>query len=186
MVRREMTDRDRNEDASAAGQGSGAAQRPGRPEPDSPGSDTPQLESLARDWITLWQSEIAALAHDREAAETVSHLAAIWAGLAASWLRAVPPAYPSPSYPPPAHEPHAAAPSVAPGPASAAAAPDAGVAEIRDLLGELAKRLGGIERRLASLERGRNADQAGPGNRRRPGGPGGAGGTGKRRAKPAR
>lgn len=175
MVRRDMSDRDRNDDAGAAGQGHGTRA--------ASGPDQADLDSLARDWITLWQSEIAALAHDREAAETVSRLAALWAGLASSWLRAAPPSYPPPPYPPSSHEPHAAAPAAAPGAAAAAAAPDAGVAQIGELLGELAERLGGIERRLASLERGRGAEAAGAGNRGRPGG---AGGTGKRRTKPAR
>ena len=41
------------------------------------------LHELARDWITLWQSELAALAADREAQETWQALVALWAGAAA-------------------------------------------------------------------------------------------------------
>ena len=36
--------------------------------------------ALARDWITLWQSELAALAVDREAQETWHVLLSLWAG----------------------------------------------------------------------------------------------------------
>jgi hypothetical protein len=137
MVRRGMTDRDRNKADPAT----------------DPATD---LDQLARDWITLWQSEIAALAHDREAAETVSRLAAIWAGLAASWLRASP------------HDAPAARPAAAPGSAPAAAAPDAGLDAVRQLLGELAERLGGIEQRLAALERRSGPRTSGATNRGRP------------------
>ncbi|WP_040612569.1 hypothetical protein, partial [Teichococcus cervicalis] len=42
------------------------------------------LETLAEDWITLWQSEITAWAADRELAEAWSS----WAALGAAWLRA--------------------------------------------------------------------------------------------------
>jgi hypothetical protein len=143
MVRRGMTDRDRNEAA-----------------------DRPDLDALARDWITLWQSEIAALAHDREAAETASRMAAIWAGLAATWLRAAPAPAAAPSAPG-AHDAPAARAADASGAASAAAAPDAGLDAVRQLLGDLAERLGGIERRLAALERGTSgADRGRPAKRR--------------------
>jgi hypothetical protein len=103
------------------------------------------LDQLARDWITLWESELAALAHDREGAETLTRLAAIWAGSAAAWLRAAPAAQP--------HESQAARPDAAAGTPPAAAAPDAGEPALRDLLGSLADRLGAIETRLAALER---------------------------------
>lgn len=36
---------------------------------DRPKAEQEEVERLAEDWITLWQSEIAALAADREAAE---------------------------------------------------------------------------------------------------------------------
>ncbi len=47
-----------------------------------------EIERLAEDWITLWQSEIAALASDREAAEAWAAAASAWAALGAAWLRA--------------------------------------------------------------------------------------------------
>ena len=42
------------------------------------------LDSLAEDWIALWQSEIAGLAADPELAEQW----AAWAALGAAWMRA--------------------------------------------------------------------------------------------------
>ena len=41
-----------------------------------PKADDADLEKLAEDWISLWQSEIAGLASDREAAESWSAAAA--------------------------------------------------------------------------------------------------------------
>ena len=42
------------------------------------------IDSLAEDWIALWQSEIAGLAADPELAEQW----AAWAALGAAWMRA--------------------------------------------------------------------------------------------------
>src|SRR5271157_1743416 len=98
----------------------------------------PDLAALARDWVTLWQSELAAIAADREAQENWQAIVALWAGAAGAMLSAAPRSWASagPSRPqsaavPPAaqaapHEPAAgragaAAPS---GAAAAAAAPD--------------------------------------------------------------
>ena len=50
----------------------------------------PDLRKLAQDWITLWQSELAALAVDREAQETWHAMLALWAGAAAAMLQAMP------------------------------------------------------------------------------------------------
>ena len=55
-----------------------------------PGMDGEDLHDLARDWITLWQSELAALAADREAQETWRVLLSMWAGAAGALLRAMP------------------------------------------------------------------------------------------------
>ena len=61
---------------------------------DGPGRDDgaagPDLRKLAQDWITLWQSELAGLAVDREAQETWQAMLALWAGAAAAMLRAMP------------------------------------------------------------------------------------------------
>ena len=50
----------------------------------------PDLDALARDWITLWQSELAAIATDREAQETWHAILALWAGAAGAMLAAMP------------------------------------------------------------------------------------------------
>jgi len=44
----------------------------------APDRQAPDLRALARDWITLWQSELAATAADRELAEGWQQLAALW------------------------------------------------------------------------------------------------------------
>src|SRR5271156_6144782 len=94
----------------------------------------PDLAALARDWVTLWQSELAAMAADREAQESWQAILALWAGAAGAMLAAAPRAWQPRAQPgahtstdPAAHEPAdgragAAAP---PGAAAAAAAPDA-------------------------------------------------------------
>ncbi|HEX7390530.1 MAG TPA: hypothetical protein VF286_10495 [Acidiphilium sp.] len=60
------------------------------------GADAPQAEAvtglgagdaladLARDWIVLWQSELAAMAQDREMREAWTGLLTLWAGAANS------------------------------------------------------------------------------------------------------
>jgi hypothetical protein len=95
---------------------------------------------LARDWITIWQSELAAVAVDREAQESWQALLALWAGAAGAMLQAT-------AWATPDGAPGAAA---APRAAAAAAAPDAGA----DAVDRLARRVAELERRLAQLERG--------------------------------
>src|SRR5665213_514063 len=111
-----------------------------------PALEVPGFDSLARDWITLWQSELAALAADREAQESWQAILALWAGAANAMLAAAPrtwaspgprsPAGPrshaGPASAPPAHDPAdgRARTAVPPGAAPAAAAPDARDAEI--------------------------------------------------------
>jgi pimeloyl-ACP methyl ester carboxylesterase len=91
----------------------------------------PELDALARDWITLWQTELAALALDREAQEAWRVLLSLWPAAAAAFLRAPPDE-----------------PAAAPRPAPAAVPPDAGAAEVE----HLRERLAELERRLAGLE----------------------------------
>jgi len=110
-----------------------------------------ELAELARDWITLWQSELAALAVDREAQESWQTLLALWAGAAAAMLQAMPRS---------GHDGTRPGAAVAPRPAPAAAAPDARDAEIE----RLARRIAELERRLAELERG--GGRTGAGDRR--------------------
>jgi hypothetical protein len=114
-----------------------------------------ELHELARDWIALWQSELAALATDREAQETWQTLMSLWAGAAGAMLQALPRA---------GHDGAGARPAHAPRPAAAAAAPDSRDAEIE----RLARRVAELERRLAELER--SGGEANQGDRGRGGG----------------
>ena len=144
---------------------------------DRPKAEQEEVERLAEDWITLWQSEIAALAADREAAEAWSAATSAWAALGAAWLRAAaaPPFGRSPTpWPPVRTVDDGAAPS--PRPAPAADAPDAGggARDARDggvdADAALRGRLAELERRLADLEgrpRGDAPDPRAP-RRRRP------------------
>jgi hypothetical protein len=119
--------------------------RPGGPA--APDSQAPDLQALARDWITLWQSELTAAAADREVQETWQTLAGLWAGVAAAMLAGLPRgAGDGAARTPRASRAGAAAPAR---PAPAAAAPDARDAEIDRLAGRVAE----LERRLADLER---------------------------------
>lgn len=115
------------------------------------------LDSLAEDWIALWQSEIAGLAADPELAEQW----AAWAALGAAWMRAAsamaPRARPWP------HDP----PAAPPGPPAAAAASqpggDAGHGGRNQPAGDaMARRLAELERRLADLEGGAGGTGADP------------------------
>lgn len=126
-----MEDRDATRDPPGGGR-SGA-----------PPATIPDLQSLAQDWIALWQSELTAAAADREVHETWQTMAALWAGVAASALRALPRGLPDAARPP---RTGTVAP---PRPAPIAAASDARDAEIE----RLARRVAELERRLAGLER---------------------------------
>jgi hypothetical protein len=109
------------------------------------------LQALARDWITLVQSELAAIAVDREAQETWRALLGLWAGAATLMINVVPRR--------PGGMGHDR-PAATPGAATAAAAPDPRDAEIR----RLADRLAELERRLDDAGHG----GAGAGNPRPP------------------
>ncbi|MDR3538621.1 MAG: hypothetical protein P4L71_19150 [Acetobacteraceae bacterium] len=131
----------------------------------------PDLGQLARDWISLWQSELSAIAVDREAQETWQAMLALWAGAAGAMLHAMPragsTAAPSPPSSARAGEPaghdaqgarraaRRAGAEPATGTAAAAAAPDPRDAEIE----RLARHVAELETRLAGLERG---DRRGP------------------------
>lgn len=71
-----------------------------RTDTDCPEGETPPLpdpQDLARDWITLWQSELTALAADREMRENWQAAVGFWADLASSILRDMPSSRGSPS-----------------------------------------------------------------------------------------
>lgn len=109
------------------------------------------LDSLAEDWIALWQSEIAGLAADPELAEQW----AAWASLGAAWMRAATTMTPRYSHDRTAAPPWAPPPAAPPGPGGHAGH-GGDDKPARDVMAE---RLAELERRLADLE----------------GGPGGAG-----------
>ncbi len=74
---------------------------PGGEDPPSEATaGAPDLAALAQDWITLWQSEITALITDRETQDTWQTLAALWAGMMAGAIQAMP--RPGPPRPGPA------------------------------------------------------------------------------------
>jgi uncharacterized protein YceH (UPF0502 family) len=101
----------------------------------------PDPQAEARDWITIWQSELAALATDRELAEGWVRLVTLWAEAAERATRLLPGA----------HDPHGpAGPAAPPRPAAAVAALDARDATIE----RLAERVAELERRLAELAAG--------------------------------
>ena len=131
------------------------------------------LDSLAEDWITLWQSEIAGLAADPELIEAWSAFAA----LGAAWARAMA-AMPAAAMRARAHD-HAAPPPWAAAPAAAPEPPrparhggDGEPGPARDAERErMAARLAELEQRLADLERGpagSEPDRRSPPRRRRP------------------
>lgn len=124
-----------------------AREPPPPPSPDSPGP-------LA-DWITLWHSELAALAVDREAQEAAQALIGLWASTAQSLAAGIGPRAdePAPGRPRPAEPPR---------PAAAAAAPAAG--DDGAELARLRARLADMESRIAELELRRPAPRP-----RRPG-----------------
>jgi len=94
-----------------------------------------------QDWITIWQSELNALATDREVQLAWIRLVEIWAANARAAGAFLPDA--------PNGRPRPEPPQGAPTPA---AAPDAGDAEQqRRLLEHLARRVEELERRLAEL-----------------------------------
>ena len=115
-----------------------------------------ELDGLAEDWITLWQSETAGLMADPELAEAWGSLL----GLGSAWLRAMAPGAGYPFARP--HEPAPAATPATARPASAATAPEPvrqpgrhghGDAAAAGEQPRLAERLAELERRLAEVER---------------------------------
>ena len=104
----------------------------------------PDAQKLAQDWITLWQSELSAMAADPEMRESWQTIMGLWAGTMAAIVRGLPRA--------PGRDGQGGQtrPADAPRPAPAAAASDARDAEIE----RLARHVATLERRLADLERG--------------------------------
>jgi hypothetical protein len=101
----------------------------------------PDAQALARDWITIWQSELAASATDRELQEGWVRLINLWAQAAASAARMLPGTAP--------REPArgSAGPTAQAGSPPTMAASDDRDATIR----RLADRVADLERRLAAI-----------------------------------
>jgi hypothetical protein len=114
---------------------------------EKPDARLPDLGKLAQDWVTLWQSELSAMAADPEIRESWQTVMALWAGTMSTMLRALP-RDPNASRHDGARGRTGAADASRPPPA--AAAPDARDAEI----GRLARHVAALERRLAELEHG--------------------------------
>jgi hypothetical protein len=106
------------------------------------GQGPPDPQSLARDWITIWQSELAALATDREMHEAWLRLVGLWADAANAAARLLP----GPAAVEPAGGRTGAV--AAAGAAPAMAAPDPRDAAIE----RLAARVEELERRLAERD----------------------------------
>ena len=113
-----------------------------------PMSDTPDLENLARRFLDLWQDQLAAMASDPEAAESLNRLMALEGPAGAAFATAYGQIRPGES---PAHDGRAqtdSAPEAAPGTKATAPAPGDGDGHMDELL----RRLGDVEKRLADLE----------------------------------
>jgi hypothetical protein len=125
-------------------------QRPTGPPEDQPhgptGAAAPSPADTWQDWVTIWQSELNALATDREAQQAWAKLVAVWAAQA----RAAGAFLPGRGFDDPASGRTRAEPPA--GPAAPAAAPDAGIVEQQRLAIEhLARRVEELERRLREL-----------------------------------
>lgn len=112
-------------------------------------------DRLAKDLVALWQSELTAMAADRELREGWAAMVALWAGSANAALQMMP----RPSEVARHDAPSGSARAIEPaGPAPAAAASQPGVAEIE----QLTRRIAELEQRLAAFLRERPGDTTGP------------------------
>jgi hypothetical protein len=141
----------------SSGQNAAGQDRPGSGGPESRARvipDLPDARKLAQDWVTLWQSELSAMAADREMREAWQTILAVWAGTMSTMLRGLPRA-PAPQWHSnPAADRHDRTDgqprtNEAPRAAPAHAPSDARDAEIE----RLARHVATLERRLADLER---------------------------------
>jgi hypothetical protein len=108
-------------------------------------------DRLAKDLVALWQSELTAMAADRELREGWAAMVALCAGSANAAIQMMPRArHDAPSGSPRAIEPA--------GPAPAAAASQPGLAEIE----QLTRRIAELEQRLGEFLRERPGEPTGP------------------------
>lgn len=137
-----------------AGQADEASREPGPGNGSHPFSerDVPDPAKLAQDWITLWQSELAALAADPEMREAWQTTASLWARAMTAMLHAMPRQTDGTRHDRGQDDRYdqsgrRAGTADAPGPPAAAAASDPRDAEIDRLSHQVAA----LERRLAEL-----------------------------------
>jgi len=119
--------------------------------PGAPPPADPQAE--ARDWITIWQSELTALATDREMADAWVRLVRLWAETAERAVRLMPTGMAGDT------AQRSAGAIAAPGAAAPVAAFDARDATIE----RLAERVAELERRLAGQPHAGTGDAGGAG-----------------------
>jgi hypothetical protein len=140
------------EDWNTAGHdrgGSSGAEPPGQaPDGAKRGHSNPELGKLAQDWITLWQSELSAMAADPELHTAWQTMMGLWAGTMTAVLRGIP-ANPQHDHARRTAHPAGSRTADAPRAAPAAAAPDPRDAAID----RLTRHVAALERRLADLER---------------------------------
>ena len=105
-------------------------------------------ENLAKDFVAVWQSELTAMAADRELRETWAATLGLWAQAANAAAAMLP------------HEqtPGSARPAEPPRTAAAAAASRTSMDEVE----QLSRRVAELEQRLAQLLDRRDGDSAGP------------------------
>jgi hypothetical protein len=97
-----------------------------------------QMDKFAEDWIGLWQSELTAMAADRELRESITAMLALWASTATGAMSLLEP-----------HDPGRDAKTVEPPrPPAATAASEPGLDEVTSLY----RRIAALEQRLAGLE----------------------------------
>ncbi len=128
---------------------------PGSGERDPPAAGAPQPAEVWRDWVTIWQSELNALATDREALAAWTRFVELWAAGARAAGALLPAHLPGPT-----HDGAAGRAGAEPqaGTAAPVAAPDA-----RDVaLERLASRVAALERRLAERDGGPSVPAADP------------------------
>ena len=109
----------------------------------APDLSAPNLSAYAQDLITVWQSELSALAVDREMQEGFQRGVALWGMMAQNLAQNLPKGshYEAPRRPGPAAPPRPA--------------PDPAASDARDEeLARLAERVAELERRLAEFDRG--------------------------------
>jgi hypothetical protein len=105
-------------------------------------------DKLAKDLVAMWQSELTAMAADRELRETWAATMALWAQAASAAAAALLPHEHNPAGSPRTAEP--------PRPPAVAAAPQPGVAEIEQLNSRIAE----LEQRLAGFMAGKPGGSA--------------------------